>query len=87
MDLYRQLKPLRDDLADQVLTRDDLSEWARERLIVASEAMRDVLSALNGPSCKQCGTEVEMSATGRPRDYCSPACRQAAYRDRITGRP
>lgn len=84
MDLHRQLTPLRDALADEVLTRPDLTDWQRERLIIANEAMRDVLTALNGPACRWCGTDVETATTGRPRDYCSSACRQAAYRDRLT---
>ncbi|MFE3453807.1 TetR/AcrR family transcriptional regulator [Nonomuraea sp. NPDC059194] len=32
--------------------------------------------------CVVCGKAVETPATGRPRDYCSPACRQRAYRMR-----
>lgn len=29
-----------------------------------------------------CGTEVRVASSGRPRRYCSAACRQAAYRAR-----
>ncbi|GHE26209.1 TetR family transcriptional regulator [Streptosporangium violaceochromogenes] len=36
--------------------------------------------------CVVCGTPVERPAAGRPRAYCSPSCRQRAYRGRITGR-
>ncbi|PSK88960.1 TetR family transcriptional regulator [Murinocardiopsis flavida] len=32
--------------------------------------------------CLSCGVPVARGATGRPRDYCSPACRQRAYRSR-----
>ncbi|MBN6056802.1 TetR/AcrR family transcriptional regulator C-terminal domain-containing protein [Nonomuraea sp. RK-328] len=32
--------------------------------------------------CRMCGTPVERPASGRPRAYCSPACRQRAYRER-----
>ncbi|MFW5418618.1 TetR/AcrR family transcriptional regulator C-terminal domain-containing protein [Nocardiopsis sp. CNT-189] len=32
--------------------------------------------------CKVCGEPVAAAATGRPRDYCSRACRQRAYRMR-----
>lgn len=34
-------------------------------------------------SCARCGTKLkEVKTTGRPRLYCSPACRKAAYEDR-----
>ncbi|MEU1879938.1 TetR/AcrR family transcriptional regulator [Streptosporangium sp. NPDC020072] len=32
--------------------------------------------------CVVCGTPVEQPASGRPRAYCSPSCRQRAYRRR-----
>ncbi|MFD0887624.1 TetR/AcrR family transcriptional regulator C-terminal domain-containing protein, partial [Streptosporangium algeriense] len=34
--------------------------------------------------CVVCGTPVEQPASGRPRAYCSPSCRQRAYRRRRT---
>ena len=37
--------------------------------------------------CARCGTKLPASAsTGRPRVYCTPACRKAAYEDRRGGR-
>ncbi len=33
-------------------------------------------------SCRVCGTTVDQPATGRPRKFCSPACRQKAHRRR-----
>lgn len=34
-------------------------------------------------TCARCGAKLkEVKATGRPRLYCSPACRKAAYEDR-----
>ena len=34
-------------------------------------------------ACARCGTKFkEVRSTGRPRLYCSPACRKAAYEDR-----
>ena len=34
-------------------------------------------------TCARCGTKLkEVKSTGRPRVYCSPACRKAAYEDR-----
>lgn len=32
--------------------------------------------------CGVCGTELSTGTTGRPRDYCSRACQQRAYRRR-----
>ncbi|MEU1409604.1 helix-turn-helix transcriptional regulator [Streptomyces sp. NPDC005728] len=34
------------------------------------------------PTCKQCGKERRLQATGRPGEYCSTACRQRARRQR-----
>lgn len=37
--------------------------------------------------CVRCGTKLPASAsTGRPRVYCTPACRKAAYEDRRASR-
>lgn len=37
--------------------------------------------------CVRCGSRLPASAsTGRPRIYCTPACRKAAYEDRRAGR-
>lgn len=37
-------------------------------------------------ACVRCGTRLENpKTTGRPRVYCSPACRKAAYDDRRSG--
>jgi tRNA(Ile2) C34 agmatinyltransferase TiaS len=33
-------------------------------------------------TCPQCATTIHWSGQGRPPRYCSPACRQQAYRDR-----
>ncbi|HEX4703171.1 MAG TPA: hypothetical protein VH352_13655 [Pseudonocardiaceae bacterium] len=32
--------------------------------------------------CRICGRPIPAGGTGRPRLYCSPACRQRAYRGR-----
>jgi DNA-binding CsgD family transcriptional regulator len=39
------------------------------------------------PTCGTCPCPLPAHSTGRPSSYCSPACRQAAYRQRrrITG--
>jgi hypothetical protein len=34
------------------------------------------------PDCQNCATALTQPKTGRPRRYCSPACRQADYRAR-----
>jgi hypothetical protein len=33
-------------------------------------------------ACYSCATPIEWKGIGRPPLYCSPACRQQAYRDR-----
>jgi AcrR family transcriptional regulator len=33
-------------------------------------------------SCPVCGTPIAHAGTGRPAKYCSPACRQKAFRDK-----
>jgi AcrR family transcriptional regulator len=35
-------------------------------------------------ACRVCGKPVEVSAKGRPREYCSRACQQRAYRQRTS---
>ena len=38
--------------------------------------------------CARCGSALPAAAaTGRPRVYCSPACRKAAYEDRRARKP
>lgn len=34
-------------------------------------------------ACALCGKPITNSPTGRPRTYCSDACRQKAYRNRL----
>ncbi len=31
-------------------------------------------------NCKHCGTDLAVKSTGRPRVFCSPACKQAQFR-------
>jgi endogenous inhibitor of DNA gyrase (YacG/DUF329 family) len=35
--------------------------------------------------CARCGSAIASDPMGRPRLYCSPACRQAAHRARLAG--
>jgi endogenous inhibitor of DNA gyrase (YacG/DUF329 family) len=37
----------------------------------------------NPPECVHCGTALIQREIGRPRRFCSDACRQADYRDRL----
>jgi endogenous inhibitor of DNA gyrase (YacG/DUF329 family) len=37
----------------------------------------------NPPECVHCGTALIQPDTGRPRRFCSDACRQADYRERM----
>jgi hypothetical protein len=85
-DPYHQIKALHDPLVHEVLAHDDWSPWARKRLQEAAEHLLEVMLALAGPECRHCGVNVNLEATGRPRSYCSDACRQAAYRSRLTQR-
>jgi endogenous inhibitor of DNA gyrase (YacG/DUF329 family) len=39
----------------------------------------------NPPECIRCGTALVQPDTGRPRRFCSDACRQAEYRERMAG--
>lgn len=64
-----------------------ISETAAHRL---AEALNDFLTDVGyGPPepviCAQCDTAILCSGRGRPPLYCSPACRQQAYRDRQRG--
>ena len=34
--------------------------------------------------CRQCGASIDQATKGRPRRFCSAACKQAAYRGRVT---
>jgi hypothetical protein len=58
------------------LSRDDA-----ERL---AERVNDLLAGRAGLShaCAVCGAEIVQPVTGRPRMYCSDACKHAAWRDR-----
>ena len=40
------------------------------------------MAAKRHPTCQWCGTELRSSRRGRPRKYCSQACRQRAYEQR-----
>ncbi|WP_069163359.1 TetR/AcrR family transcriptional regulator [Nocardia altamirensis] len=44
---------------------------------------RDVMrDEIEGATCVMCGKSLDEGGRGRPRDYCSRACQQRAYRQR-----
>lgn len=59
----------------------DPFEFGLQRVLDGVEALvRD--ESRDGKECEVCGASVEAGPAGRPRDYCSRACRQRAYRMR-----
>jgi hypothetical protein len=71
-----------------VIVAGGLSETGAQRV---AEAINDFLADVLYPpppepaACPQCATPLQRSGQGRPALYCSPACRQQAYRDRRRG--
>ncbi|QKG19072.1 (myosin heavy-chain) kinase [Actinomadura verrucosospora] len=65
------------DLIDPVPHRVDRSPAS----LVDPQQCDETLDA-EGPGCSECGGDVARAGTGRPRRYCSRACRQRAYRAR-----
>ncbi|MEV0699785.1 TetR/AcrR family transcriptional regulator [Saccharopolyspora sp. NPDC050389] len=79
LDRYPTLSRLyRDGGFDEPL---DPFEFGLRRVLDGIEAlMRDEIRDEN--ACSVCGKPIEAPAKGRPRDYCSRACQQRAYRMR-----
>jgi hypothetical protein len=50
------------------------------RVAKAAAGMTGAAAGCGGPACSR---PVARAATGRPARYCSPGCRQAAYRERV----
>ena len=51
-----------------------------------SQALRTIAQRMRidgVPRCRRCAKPLTAATTGRPRQYCGNACRQAAYRQRI----
>jgi len=68
---------IRADEAKRRRKRREVEERRRDRTIRVARTVE--LPA----KCVRCGTKLEgVKNTGRPRLYCSPACRKAAYEDR-----
>ncbi|MFH8616069.1 TetR/AcrR family transcriptional regulator [Streptomyces sp. NPDC017979] len=58
-----------------------------EALVAEAGRQPDRNESRNVTRCAACGKPVEHSTTGRPRTYCSPACRQRAHRRRGAAAP
>nr|BFF26611.1 hypothetical protein GCM10025732_45760 [Glycomyces mayteni] len=50
----------------------------------AAPVIRNEIAVTEDP-CPVCGTPIAHAGTGRPAKYCSPACRQKAFRDKRKG--
>jgi hypothetical protein len=59
---------------------EDWSDEALELVRAAETALHALTAMLIGPECRACGITIETQPTGRPRLYCSDACRQSAHR-------
>ena len=67
-----------------VIVAGGLSETAAQHLAESiNEFFNDILGRpATSTACRQCATAISWPGSGRPPLYCSPACRQQAYRDR-----
>ncbi len=50
----------------------------QEKTTKRSQSKREGKKAIASPVCKSCGTKIALKTRGRPRSYCSDACRRAA---------
>ena len=53
-----------------------------DREIVGDSTKLWQMAMQRQPTCEWCGSEVQPSGRGRPRKFCSQACRQRAYEQR-----
>ncbi len=88
---HRIIKQARDLLVDGLGlystwpgdTLHDMSDEQRAAVVECSRILWDLLDKdPSPPECENCATPISQPRTGRPRRYCSPACRQADYRAR-----
>ncbi|WP_345633365.1 TetR/AcrR family transcriptional regulator [Rugosimonospora acidiphila] len=69
-------------------TLDGVEQLVRARGGEGRDENRDEnLTRGSGRDCPVCGTPLDPAVRGRPRDYCSRACRQRAYRQRRPSGP
>ncbi|MEU8365209.1 TetR/AcrR family transcriptional regulator [Nonomuraea sp. NPDC048882] len=61
---------------------EDSFEFGLARVLDGIEALINKRDETRDDSCQECGTPLEPAPSGRPRVYCSRACRQRAYRNR-----
>lgn len=74
------------DAAAQARKRHQEREKSRAR--ARNRQVREARTVELPTKCARCGTRLDdPKTTGRPRLYCSPACRKAAYEDRRAKRP
>ncbi|MFB4285172.1 TetR/AcrR family transcriptional regulator [Nonomuraea sp. MTCD27] len=64
---------------------EDTFEFGLRRLLDGIEALIRERDETRDENCQECGIPLEPAESGRPRVYCSRACRQRAYRKRKTG--
>lgn len=68
---------------------EDSFEFGLRRLLDGVEVLIEHRDKIRDESrdetCGECGRPLEPAASGRPRVYCSRACRQRAYRKRNSG--
>ncbi|KAA2255972.1 TetR/AcrR family transcriptional regulator [Solihabitans fulvus] len=68
-------------------TLDGVELLVRRRRVEKRDEKRDENTATASVAgCSVCGGPIDGGARGRPRDYCSRACQQRAYRQRHAGR-
>lgn len=56
------------------------------QVLVESQGREVVRDEIGGANCAMCGKPLDGGGRGRPRDYCSRACQQRAYRQRRSTR-
>lgn len=89
---HRTIKQARDLLVDGLL----VNSWGRQVAIphgMTEDQWNEIVAVAERlwllmtqdpapPECQECATPLIQPATGRPRRYCSNACRQAGFRSR-----
>jgi len=84
---HRTLKTARDQLTELLTFTGQLehrlSEDQVEAVIVVTRQLWRLMNDDPAPpDCQTCATALDLGGKGRPRRYCSDACRQADYRGR-----
>ncbi|MFE3177581.1 hypothetical protein ACFXPA_23920 [Amycolatopsis sp. NPDC059090] len=74
-------RQLRELLLERGLAEDEL-DWNSSPAVRKIGSRHGVDTLLECRHCRQSKIPVLGKQTGRPREYCSPSCKQAAYRER-----